>query len=361
MLGLESLPGGLGLKEKWESAANFGLVPSHLQGLKIGATPSREVFTRGNLRLLAYEPLSGSSPTAETRAPVLFLPSLINRHYILDLMPGRSLVEHLLREGFPVYMIEWLPPRPEDQYLTFDDLFSRRIARAISETCSDSGFAKIHLIGHCLGGTLAAMESLLRPQRLKSLTLLTAPIDFQESGKLGVWAKSSDLDLRALTDAYGNIPWALLQTTFQMLKPALALSKLSRLMERWKDPEFLQMFLAIEMWSSDNISFPGLCYEALIRDLYQKNQLAKGEIRVEGQKLNLEELSIPTLEVIALDDHIVPPQTRLPELTGASHGITIQKIDLNGGHIGSILGKRAQQSFWPEMTQWLKSQESEKH
>jgi polyhydroxyalkanoate synthase subunit PhaC len=356
MLGLEMSSGGLRLKESWEAIRKNGFTPDFLKNLEIGPTPHREVFRRGNLRLIAYET---GAVTDTSLAPVLFLPSLINRHYILDLLPGRSLVAHFLAEGFPVYMVEWLAPTAEDRYLEFDDLFVRRISKAIERTLRDAGSAKLHLVGHCLGGTLALMEALLRPERLKSLALLTSPVDFTEAGKLGKWAQSPEFDLEALTDAYGNVPWPLLQGSFQCLRPSLPFSKWARLMDKWRDPEFCRSFLAMEMWSNDNIAFPGQCYKVLIRDLYQKNALARGEFRLEGKKLSLSDLELPVLDVVALDDHIVPPATRLPMSVGVRAGKepSVNRIDLTGGHVGAVLGRRAQQTLWPEMSTWLKSQD----
>jgi polyhydroxyalkanoate synthase subunit PhaC len=363
MLGLEMSSGGLRLKESWETVRKNGFTPAFLKNLQVGATPHREVFRRGNLRLICYE-MPGENPGAAvpTQAPVLFLPSLINRHYILDLLPGRSLVGHLLADGFPVYMVEWLAPSAEDRYLEFDDLFRRRISQAIERVLLDAGSEGLHLVGHCLGGTLAIMEALLRPSRLKTLTLLTAPVDFTDAGKLGKWAKSAEFDLDALTDAYGNVPWPLLQGSFQCLRPSLPFSKWARLMDKWRDPEFCLSFLAMEMWSSDNIAFPGQCYKVLIRDLYQRNALARGEFRLEGNRLSLSGLGLPVLDVVAMDDHIVPPATRLPMVVGEStSGAGVHRIDLTGGHVGAVLGRRAQQTLWPEMSTWLKSQDPKTH
>lgn len=351
MLDLDFLPTGIGLRETWERARTSGLVPEWMKALEIGATPSREVFSRGNLRLLEYLPQTAK----RSGVPVVFLPSLINRHYVLDLRPGRSLVEYLVMQGFPVYMIEWLAPRAEDRYLTFDRLFSARISKALEVVASQSESGKFHLAGHCLGGTLAAIEASLRPERIQSLSLLTTPIDFSHAGKLGDWTKAPGFDVDSLVEAYGNVPWPLLQSSFQLLRPSLVIGKWSRLMAKWQDTDFLLSFLGLEIWSSDNVSFPGLCYATLIREFYQNNALVSGELRVEGRTIDLSKFAKPVLDVVAVDDHIVPLSTRWPAQS------RVARVDLAGGHIGALLGGRAQKTFWPELSQWLKSHDSALH
>lgn len=316
-----------------------------MRSLEVGATPSREIFRRGNLRLVEYARSPDVKPVA---TPVVVIPSMINRHYVLDLLPGSSFVEALCLAGFHVQMIEWLEPHASDRFLTIDELFARRIAKALEVAAGSSPTGRVHLIGQCLGGTLGLIETLLRPERVASLTLMTTPVDFSDAGQLGTWAKAP-LDVRALTDAYGNVPSSMLQGSFRWLKPSLSIGKARRLASRWRDDEFLQAFLALEMWSVDNVDFPAGCYRFLIEDLYRANKLVRGELVIEGRRLELSTLSVPVFDAMASDDHIVPLAMRLPAGTG------VDRREYRGGHLGAVIGGGARRNFWPELVRWLKS------
>jgi polyhydroxyalkanoate synthase len=323
-----------GLQSAWTELGSLGVLPSWLCRVKVGATPHDEIFSKGNLRLLRYR----GEVTQAT--PIVILPSLINRHYILDLLPERSLVETFVRAGFETYMLAWTNPPAEDRYLTPEDLFKRRILKAVD--VASGGNRKVHLVGQCLGGTLATMAALLAPEKFASLSLLTAPLNFENAGQLGTWAQAPDFDIDALVDAYGNVPAALLHTSFQFLKPSMPVTKVKKLFERRRDADFITNFIAMEMWANDVIGFPGLCYKFLIESLYRQN-----EIRLGGRKLDVGTLALPVLDAMATDDHIVPIETRLP-LERAT------RFDLKGGHIGAVIGTSARKNFWPQWIEWLK-------
>ena len=317
----------------WSAIQSFGIGPNWLKRTQVGATPHDVVFERGNLKLLKYRGV-------KTQAnPVVIIPSLINRHYILDLLPGRSLVEAFVNAGFETYMLAWGHPPASDQFLSPEDLFELRILKAI-----DAAGDRVHLVGQCLGGTLAAIAALKAPEKIASLSLLTAPLNFEDSGQLGAWAQTENFDVDALIEAYGNVPAAMLQTSFQFLKPSMPFTKYRKLFERRRDEDFIVNFAAMELWANDAISFPGLCYKFLIEELYRKN-----EINLWGRRFDLADLKMPVLDAMALGDHIVPPTTRL-----AAEGDNITRRDLHGGHIGGVIGAQARKTFWPEWIEWLK-------
>ncbi|MEK7357770.1 MAG: alpha/beta fold hydrolase [Bdellovibrionota bacterium] len=343
----------MSVRETWSALRSLPLVPVWLRGLELGSTPNREIFRRGNLRLLEYEPAIDSVPQA---TPIVVIPSMINRHYILDLLPGASFIEALCLAGFTVYSLEWLQPHPSDRYLTIDELFTRRIDKALAVVAGRSPSGTFHLVGQCLGGTLAIVESLLRPERVQTLTLMTTPVDFAQAGQLGAWAQAP-LDVEALTDAYGNIPSSLLQNSFKWLRPSLSLNKITKIAKRWRDEDFMRALLALEMWSADNVDFPADCYRFLIEELYRGNKLSRGGLVVAGRSLDLEELRLPIFEAVAADDHIVPRTMRLP-LLGSNPSII--RRDFKGGHLGAVIGGGARKTFWPELVAWLKSHESKR-
>ncbi|RYZ66241.1 MAG: alpha/beta fold hydrolase [Proteobacteria bacterium] len=343
---------GSGLLEAW-SAVQTSLPSPWAKKLRVGASAYEEIFTRGNARFVKFTSKleAPAKPEKKPETPVLILPSLVNRHYILDLLPGKSLVESLLANRFPVYMIMWLNPPDEDRYLSIDDLFKLRILKAIDVAAKNSPTGRVHLVGQCLGGTLASIAASLAPEKIETLSLLTAPIDFSRAGQLGAWANAPGFDLDALVDAHGNVPARFLQTSFQFLKPSSHFSKIKKIIERRKDEDFMVTFAAMELWSNDAVAFPGDCYRFLIRELYQRNRLSEGSLQVCGKTISLQETRFPILDAVATDDHIVPVCTRLKLNDRAS----ITQLDLSGGHIGAVIGSHARKTFWPKWMSWLKS------
>ena len=174
----------------------------------VGATPAQVVHHENKWRLLRYEPRAAGRAY---RTPLLLVPSLINRHYVLDLMPGKSFVEYLVGMGHDVFVIDWGTPGDEDRHLTFDDIVDGYLGRAVRVAARLGGAARVHVLGYCLGGTLAIIHAAARPERIASLCVLAAPVKFGDEGLLAAWTRSRRFDLDALVTALGNVPWQLLQ------------------------------------------------------------------------------------------------------------------------------------------------------
>jgi polyhydroxyalkanoate synthase len=314
----------------------------------VGQTPADVVHRENKWSLLRYRARPGGP---RYRTPVLLVPSLINRHYVLDLSPGRSFVEFMVERGHDVFLIQWGTPGDEDRYLTFDDICDRYIGRAVRKAAwlADSG--GVHLLGYCLGGTLTTIYTAARPDYVTSMVALAAPIDFHDDGLLSIWTRGDTFDVGAIIDACGNVPWPLMQASFQMLKPTLELAKRVRLVDRAWDDEFLDGFLAIERWGSDNVSFPGECYRRYINELYRGNALVNGTMRLSGDPARLEAIEAPLMVVSFEHDHIVPPASAevLLDRVGSRDK---QGIRLRGGHVGAVVSRKASANLWPTLSQW---------
>jgi polyhydroxyalkanoate synthase len=277
---------------------------------------------------------------------------MINRHYILDLMPDKSLVRHLMAAGYPVAMVDWGAPGDEDRDLPFEryaDDYLRRAIRAARLECEAESAI---LLGYCLGGTMAAMHAALRPETIAGLIVLTAPFDFHNSGLLSAWCRTSHSDVGALVGAYGNVPWSLMQNTFQCLRPTSVLSRFLGFHKRIWNDEFLDSFAALETWGNDNVSFPGRCYAEFIRELYQKNGLMKKTLQLSGEIVDLKRIRAPVLNVAASADHIVPREATAPfrDLV-SSRDFT--DVVAPGGHIGAIVSRKASAGLWTGIEKWL--------
>jgi polyhydroxyalkanoate synthase len=308
----------------------------------VGLTPHDVVWSENKWRLLHFAPAQKRYAT-----PILMVPSLINRWYVLDLGPGRSLIEWLVDRGHDVYCIDWGTPGDEDRYLTWDDIGGRYLGRAVRVVAKRSD-RDVHVLGYCLGGTLATAYVAAYPDRVASLLALAAPIDFEHAGIMTTWTRTPSFDVNAILDAFGNIPWPLMQASFRMLKPTLNAAKLVGLLDRAWDDEFLDGFLATEHWGNDNVSFPGACYARYIEELYRQNRLVAGTFTVGGRPARLSAIKCPTLAVAFADDHIVPAASAKPliDLAGARDK---QLVVDRGGHVGAVVSRKAAGRLWPAL------------
>jgi len=314
----------------------------------VGTTPHDVVHVENKWRLLRYR----GAPKYAT--PVLLVPSLINRHYVLDLLPGKSFAEWMVARGHDVYIVDWGTPGDEDRWVTFDDVCDRAIGRAVRTAAKTAGAERAHVLGYCLGGTLTAIHAAARPERVASLTTLAAPIRFHDDGLLSKWTRVPEFDVHALVDGFGNVPWQLMQSAFHMLRPTLQLSKAVHMIDRAWDDEFLDGFLALETWGNDNVSFPGEFYRRYIDEIYRGDRLVEGTFALSGRPARLEAIACPTCVVTFEHDTIVPWESAkaLYDRAGARDK---EWIHLKGGHVGAVVSKAAASRLWPKLSDfWAK-------
>ena len=314
----------------------------------VGTTPADVIHRENKLRLLRYRPRPQGACFS---TPVLMVPSLINRHYVLDLMPGKSLAEYLITAGHDVWVVDWGTPGDEDRFQGLDEICGRLLARAVRVVCRTSGSPQTHLLGYCMGGIFTAIEAALQPNRVASLCNLAAPIRFSGAGPLGIWTRSPRFDVDAVVAATGNVPWQLLQGAFQMLRPTLGLAKTVNLIDRAWNDRFLDGFLALETWANDNVGLPGAFFRRYIEELYRGDALAAGTLRVAGRTVDLGAIRCPTLAVVFEHDTIAPWEdcAGLVELVAAADSAVWK---LPGSHVGGVISRPASKTLWPALSQW---------
>ena len=334
-------------KSALRSLLNLATLPRREKPV-VGATPADVVHAENKWRLLRYrarpEGLAFSTP-------VLMVPSLINRHYVLDLMPVKSLAEFLVARGHDLYCIDWGTPGDEDRYVTFDDIVDRAIGRALRVACRTSDSDAAHLFGYCLGGTLAAIHAAVHQDRVRSLLALAAPVAFEHAGLMGAWTRAPGFDPAAVSQAFGNVPWQLLQASFHLLRPTLNLSKAVHLLDRAWDDEYLDGFLALETWGNDNVSFPGEAYREYLERLYRDDALVRGTLHVNGRPARLEAITAPTLAISFVHDNIVPEAAASP-LVDRIAAEDKELWKLPGGHVGAVVSRAAAKGLWPKLSAW---------
>lgn len=311
------------------------------------ATPHRVLEDGPLARLLLYP-----STKRGVNKPLLVVSSLINRYYVLDLLPDLSVISLLAARGFDVYVLDWKSPGPDGPELGFEDYVDGVIPTAAATVAKRHGGALPAVIGYCMGGTVSAMFAARHPSKLKSLVLLGTPIEFRLSGQLHGLTDRRRFDVDLLMDVLGNMPPFMMQSGFKLLNPFDMVNKMISLVKDAGDAERVRHFVALESWLDDNVAFPGGVYREYIRTLYQDDLLCSGTMRIAGAPVDLRKLTAPLLNVIALRDHIcAPPAARaLMPLVGSQDK---EALEFDTGHIGLTTSRRSLSELWPRISDWL--------
>ena len=270
------------------------------QRVKKGATPSEVVYEADRIKLLHYK----SDAPIKQKTPLLFVFALVNRPYILDLLPGKSVVEHFVNAGFDVYLIDWGKPTHADRHKTLDTYINGYLYDVVEYLRERTGAPKVSILGYCMGGAMSAMYAALHPRKVANLIMLAAGIDFQhKEGLLNVWSDKDVFDVDRFVDAYGNCPAEFLQGAFLMMNPvANMIAKPLGLIERADNDRFVDEYFTMETWLNDNIAIPGELYRAYVKYLFQQNKLVKGEMPVGRHIVDLKKITCPVLNLMAEKD-----------------------------------------------------------
>lgn len=314
----------------------------------IATTPYDVVYQQDRVKLKHYK----TKKRKKVKTPLLIVYALINRETMLDLQPGRSVVENFLEQGVDVYMVDWGYPTRKDRFLGIDDhvnIYMDDIVDFIRETHS---IPKINLMGICMGGTFSVIFSALHPEKIKNLITTVTPTTFDiDTGLLNIWMRKIPVD--QITETFGNIPGDLLNFGFLLLNPArLMIDKYLGLYEFIDDKQFVENFIRMEKWIFDSPDIPGETFREFLRDCFQQNLLIQNKMVVGGQRVNLQKLKMPLLNIYGKFDHLVPPEA-CEQLTSKVGSKDTEDICLNTGHIGIYVSSKYQREFVPKISQWL--------
>jgi len=346
--------GGLGDKVKNMMDRTKTLLRVTTTKAPIAQTPKELIWALNKAKLYRYTPVV--PPEKRHPMPLLLVFALMNRSSILDLRPGNSFVEYMVRQGYDLYLLDWGVPGPEDKNLKLEDYVLEYMRRAIRKMKAVSGSDSFSLLGWCIGAILTTVYAALRPASgLKNLILLTAPLDFSNRDAITL-ARMTDeryFDVDKVISAYGNMPGELMDYGAKALKPVENfLGSYLRLLDNLDKPKVVEGWHAMNTWVNDGIPIAGAFYRELITDLYRQNRLINGTLSVRGEKVDLSQIRANLLVVIAEDDHITPPcQSETVVTKVGSEDKTLIRVP--GGHIGIMAGSGAVKGTWPQINAWL--------
>ncbi|MDF1794085.1 MAG: alpha/beta fold hydrolase [Thalassobaculaceae bacterium] len=306
----------------------------------------------GSTVLLDY----GSVPDARDTGPagggipILVVPSLVNRGYILDLTEQRSLLRDLARRGYRPFLVEWGFPGEAERRFTLTDYVAGRLEAALEAVLAITG-TRPALMGYCMGGLLTLALAQRRPRDVAALMLLATPFDFAaDAPPIAASLPVSEPWLSATIDTLGWLPTDWIQALFFALDPLLVINKFLRVGRA--DPAAAEMadFVALEDWLNDGVPLAAPVAREALFDWYGRNTPAIGDWRIAGRTVIPEQVTVPTLAMIPARDRIVPPASaraladRLPNATRA---------DVALGHIGMVVSAGAPKRAWTTLHTWL--------
>jgi polyhydroxyalkanoate synthase len=318
-------------------------------GPVLGSTAKDVLSVRGTMRLYHYRPLAEEV----YRVPVLIVMATTNRGYILDLIPGQSFIEFLLRRGYDVYMLEWNPPTPEEKSLRMEDYVLDFIPDCIRHVQRDSGEENISLIGYCFGGVLSLLYgSIFNAGPMRNLVCFTTPIDFRELTLFSNFADRRYFDVDHLLDSVGNMPPEMILSSFEMLRPASRIAGQIQLWENIWNDEYVKSYRMFDRWATDTLPLAGEYFRAIVKDLMWDNKLFNGTMSVGGRKADVAGIKVPVLHAVAEHDHIVPYDSakHLIPMVGSTDK---EEVILKGGHVSLVAGANAIKRLWPKVDSWL--------
>ena len=306
------------------------------------------IWAEGASRLLDYGQCGAGAAGGR---PVLVVPSLVNRGYVLDLSEGQSLLRWLAARGLRPMLVDWGRPGAEERGLGLDDLIAGRLARALDAVRAATGVAPL-VLGYCMGGLLALALAALRPRDVAGLALLATPWDFHAGGEAAQARRlaASVLPFWPLFDALGEMPVDAIQALFARLDPYLAVRKFTAFSALDPTSSKARAFVALEDWLNDGVALPAPLARACIDGWYGENLPGRRAWRVAGQAIEVARIDLPALVVIPARDRIVPPASA-EALAAALPRAAVRRVPL--GHIGMIVGGRARRSLWAPLATWL--------
>lgn len=310
-------------------------VEHFIPGKQVAITKGRVIFSNHLIELIQFE----AQTKTVYKEPILMLPAWIMKYYILDLQPQNSLVNWLTQQGHTVFIVSWRNPTSEDRHLGMDEYFRLGAMAAIDAVSRAIPKTKIHLMGYCLGGTLAMITAAAMAKnnddRIKSLTLLAAQGDFTEAGELLLFITKSEVSfLKSMMWDQGYLDTKQMAGSFQMLRSYDLIW--SKMVQDYMHGTQRGM-IALLAWNADATRMPYKMHSEYLEKLFLNNDFAEGRFTIEGKHIVAENIQTPAFVVSTEKDHVAPWKSVYKTHLLINSDITF--VLASGGHNAGIVSE----------------------
>ncbi len=318
----------------------------------INRTPSEIIPMDAKFEVHHYK----TSSPKKFKTPILVVGSLINRHYILDLLPERSIIRHFQKLGFDVYATDWRMPTIKDENMSLASYAHDYLENAVDKVEEITGSRNITLFGYCWGGILSLIYSALHPENVKNLILHATPVDFGRSPTLlESWIK--DIDVEKFVNVFGNVPSSFLNIAFIMRNPLESALKYHLYFNQPRSTEEIVQFFAVESWLYDSVPIIGKAFKQIINDIYKENLLIQNKMKLGKNLVDLKKITMPVLNIIGIKDDLVSAESSRT-ITDVVLSKDKKTLEFPTGHVGLCISRGAHKKLWPEVGKWLKEHSS---
>ncbi len=313
-------------------------------GRNLATTPGKVIYQNDLLQLIQYAPTTDKVH----ERPLLIVPPWINKFYILDLTPAKSMIKFLVDQGFTVFIISWVNPDEHLSHKSFEDYMQEGILTATDAVRRETGVEQCNIVGYCVGGTLLATTLAYLAARgeepFASASFLATQIDFTHAGDLLLFTDAEQLDaLNQLMSERGYLDGSRMANVFNMLRPRDLI---------W--PYIVNNYLLgkkpfpfdLLFWNQDSTRMTAANHNFYLSEFYGANRLAKGEMTLAGTKLDMKKVKLPVYELATKEDHIAPAKS---VFAGAQLlGGPVEFVLSGSGHIAGVVNPpdKVKYQYW---------------
>ena len=351
-------------------------------GRNIAITPGRVVKRTPLYELIQYAPATEQV----YRTPLIIFPPWINRFYILDLSPEKSMIRWAVEQGFTVFVVSWKSADATMKDVVWEDYVERGQIDAIDTVRALLGVESVHAVGYCvagttLAGTLAVLAAREQADKVRSATFFTAQVDFSEAGDLRMFVDDDQLALIRSLGAEGYLDGRYMAATFNLLRGR-------DLIWNYVTNNYLmgQDYVPFDLlhWNSDVTNLPAQWHLSYLTDFYRDNKLVTpGALAIGGTPIDLARVTTPTYVQAGREDHIAPAAS-VWKLTHHFKG-PLRFVLAGSGHIAGVVNPPAagkyqywineakvdsldsflsgaseiKGSWWPDWAAWLAGSDAE--
>jgi polyhydroxyalkanoate synthase subunit PhaC len=344
--------GGGDLKIRQVDPSSFKL------GKNIAATPGKVVFQNELFQLIQYE----ATTEKVFKRPLMIVPPWINKFYILDLTPEKSMVKWAVEQGHTVFMISWVNPDEKLAAKTFEDYMREGVLTALDKVCEATGETKVNAIGYCVGGTLLSVTLAYmadkKDRRVGSATYFASQVDFRHAGDLRVFSDEAQIAAveRDMAER-GYLDSSKMAHVFNLMRSNdLIWPYIVSVYQKGKEPLPFDLLY----WNSDSTRMPAANHSFYLRHFYLNNDFSEGRLKIGGVKLDLKKVKLPIYSVATREDHIAPARSVF--VSAQRFGGPVRFILAGSGHIAGIIAPPAKSRYphWTdgppkgELEAWIK-------